>query len=142
MSTEGSVKAPPHLWVVGVLALLWYASGAVTIFMAQAGTLPDIEPDEAAYYAAQPFWFVAATDIALISAIGGSILLLLRNAKAARLFGLSLAAIVLTHAYDIAMGTSRSFANQGAMIVNLVIQALAVLMLLYALSMKKKGVLR
>ena len=61
-------KAPWHLWLVGVLALLWNGSGAYTIFMAQAGRL-SVSPDEAAYYAAQAAWFVVLTDAALVSAI-------------------------------------------------------------------------
>ncbi len=136
------MKAPWHLWVIGVAAVLWYVSGAYTIFMAQAGMLRGISPDESAYYAAQPFWFRAVTDVATLSAIVGSVLLLMRDGKAARAFVLSLAAILITHAYDIAMGSSRSFANQGAMVVNLIILVVAVLIMLYASSMKKKGVLR
>jgi len=142
MADETGAKAPWHLWVARVLALLWYLAGAVTIFMAQAGTLPDIKPDEAAYYAAQPFWFKALTDVATLAAVAGSALLLMRNAKAVRAFGLSLAAIVATQAYDYAMGTSRSFANTGALVVNCIILAIAVLVLLYAQAMRRKGVLR
>ena len=142
MNTEASAKAPWHLWAVGVLSLLWNAAGAVTIVMAQAGKLPGIKPDEAAYYAAQPMWFVAVTDVSLLAAISGSVLLLMRKGKAVRAFALSLVAILITHAYDIAMGTSRSFANQGAMAVNIIILVIAVLVLLYASAMKKQGVLR
>lgn len=142
MTEEASAKTPLHLWVIGVVALLWYVSGAYTIFMAQAGLLQGISPDEAAYYAAQPIWFKAVTDVATISAVVGSVLLLMRRQKAVRAFVLSLAAILVTHAYDFAMGTSRSFANQGAMIVNLIILTGAVLVMLYVSSMKRKGVLR
>jgi len=51
-------KAPWHLWLVAIVALLWNGAGAYTIMMAQAGRLYDLEPGEAAYYAAQPVWFV------------------------------------------------------------------------------------
>ena len=59
-------KAPWHLRVVALVALLWNAAGAYTIMMAQAGRLYDLEPGEAAYYAAQPVWFVVLTDVALV----------------------------------------------------------------------------
>lgn len=134
-------KAPWHLWVAGVAALLWYASGTYTIFMAQAGMLEGISAEEAAYYAAQPRWFVVVTHVALLSALAGSILLLLRNSKAVRAFALSLAAIVITQLYDLAMGTSRSLASSGALIVNGLILMLAVLVLLYVLRLRKEGVL-
>ena len=138
----GSPKAPWHLWPVGVLALLWNAAGAYTIMTAQAGRLAGVAPDEAAYYAAQPTWFVVVTDVALIAAIAAAAALLLRSRLAVPLFGISLAAIAVTAAYDLAAGTSRMYANQAALIVTIVIWLLAVLQLLYAMAMRKRGVLR
>ena len=138
----GSPKAPWHLWPVGVLALLWNAAGAYTIMTAQAGRLAGVAPDEAAYYAAQPTWFVVVTDVALIAAIAAAAALLLRTRLAVPLFGISLAAIAVTAAYDLAAGTSRMYANQAALIVTIVIWLLAVLQLLYAMAMRKRGVLR
>ena len=135
-------KAPWHLWVVGVLALLWYASGAFTIGMAQAGRLPDISADEAAYYAAQPLWFVLLTDVALLSAVAGAAALLLRRRAAVWLFVVSLVAIVATNIYDLASGTSRALANDGAMILTAVIAVTAVLMLVYARAMAKNDALK
>lgn len=142
MDGETNTKSHWPLRLIGVAALLWYASGTYTIFQAQAGRLEGISLDEAAYYAAQPGWFVAVTDIALFAGIAGSILLLMRNAKAVQLFVLSLVAIVVTHAYDLAMGTSRSFANAGALTVNFIILAIAVLLIWYSLKLKRQGVLR
>ena len=139
---EARPKAPWHLWPVGVLALLWNAAGAYTIMTAQAGRLAGVAPDEAAYYAAQPTWFVVVTDVALIAAIAAAAALLLRSRLAVPLFGISLAAIAVTAAYDLAAGTSRMYANQAALIVTIVIWLLAVLQLLYAMAMRKRGVLR
>ena len=138
----GSPKAPWHLWPVGVLALLWNAAGAYTIMTAQAGRLAGVAPDEAAYYAAQPTWFVVVTDVALIAAIAAAAALLLRSRLAVPLFGISLAAIAVTAAYDLAAGTSRMYANQAALIVTIVIWLLAALQLLYAVAMRKRGALR
>lgn len=142
MNNEAGPKAPWHLWAVGVVALLWYLSGAVTIFMAQADLLPNIPADERAYYAAQPFWFKAVTDIATIASVVGSVLLLMRSGKAVRAFALSLAAILVTHAYDLAMGTSRAFNNAATMIVTATILVGAILVLWYSSAMRAKGVLR
>src|SRR5262245_52702363 len=89
------LKTPWHLWVVGILTLLWNGSGAATIMLAQGGRLANIRPDEAAYYAAQPTWFVITTDIALVSAIAAGVALLRRSRTAAWLFGLSLALILV-----------------------------------------------
>lgn len=140
--TPATPKAPWHLWAVGLLAVLWNAAGAYTIMSAQTGTLEGISPDEAAYYLTQPAWFVALTDIALIAAITAGIALLLRSRFAASLFAISLVAIAVTAAYDLAMGTSRMYANAGALVVTILIWVLAALQLWYAMAMRRKGVLR
>jgi hypothetical protein len=135
-------KTPWHVWVVAILTLLWNGSGAYTIMMAQAGRLPNLNADEAAYYAAQPFWFVIATDIALLAALAAAAALLLRSRAAAWLFALSVVAIFVTNVYDLAAGTSRTLASRGALIVTVVIVVIAVLQLAYAWSMKKRAVLK
>jgi hypothetical protein len=134
-------KAPWHLWVVGILALLWNGAGAYTIMMAQAGRLPDVSADEAAYYAAQPLWFVIATDIALVAAIAAAVALLLRRRTAIWLFALSLIAIVVNNGYELAAGTSRVLVDRGALLVTLIIAVLAILQLVYAVAMKRRAVL-
>jgi hypothetical protein len=129
------------LWVVVVLALLWNGAGAYTIMMAQAGRLPDVSADEAAYYAAQPLWFVVATDIALVAAVAAGIALLLRSRSATWLFAISLIAVVITNVYELAAGTSRVLVDRGALVVTTIIVVLAILQLVYALAMKRRAVL-
>lgn len=134
-------KRPWHLWVVAILTLLWNGSGAITIALAQAGRLPNISADEAAYYAAQPTWLVIFTNIATWAPLAAGVALLMRSRAAVWLFGVSLAFIVVTNAYGFATGTSRALANQGALIVTIVIFVIAVLQLLYSRAMKRRGVL-
>jgi hypothetical protein len=134
-------KTPWHVWVVGILSLLWNGSGAYTIMLAQAGRLPNISADEAAYYAAQPLWFVISTDIALVAAIAAAIALLLRRQIAVWLFAISLIAIFVNNTYELATGTSRMLVDRGALVVTCIIAILAVLQLVYAMAMKKRAVL-
>ena len=134
-------KAPWHFWAVGIVSLLWYGSGAYVIVLAQRGMWPGMEPDEAAYYAAQPGWFAFLIDIALATSILGSLALLLRRIWALSLFGVSLVLILGNNAYDLAMGTSRAYADSAAMVVTVVIAIIAVLEVVYANAMAKRGVL-
>jgi hypothetical protein len=133
---------PWHVWLVAILALLWNGSGAYTIMMAQAGRLPTLSADEAAYDAAQPLLFVVVTEVALLAALAGAVALFLRSRAAVGLFALSLGAIVITNVYDLAAGTSRTLVSQGAMIVTIIIVVLAILQLAYAWTMTKGAVLR
>ena len=142
MGASAPAKAPWHLWVVGALSLLWNASGAWVIMSAQAGAPMDMDAREIAYYAAQAPWFVALTDVALIGAALGAVALLLRSRWAPRLYGLSIAAIVITAAYDISQGTALLLNDQGWLIKDCATSALAVAQLLYALVIGKRGVLR
>jgi len=135
-------RSPWHLWVVAILALLWNGAGAYTIMMAQAGRLSDLEPGEAAYYAAQPTWFVVVTDLALVASVVAAVALLARSRLAVWLFAVALGAIVVTNAYEVAAGTSRVLAGRGALIVTAIIIIIAILELTYARAMTKRGVLR
>lgn len=143
MSTPATprVGTPWHVWVVAALTLLWNGSGAVTIMLAQAGQLPGISADEAAYYAAQPLWFVISTNIATLAPVAAAIALLFRSQLASWLFAVSLALIVVNNAYDLVAGTSRTLVNQGAFIVTITIVVVATHQLIYALAMKRRGIL-
>lgn len=134
-------KAPWHLWVVGILSLLWDGSGAFTIVSAQHQAIV-LKPDEAAYYAAQAPWFVALVDIGLVTAILGGLALLMRKRPATWAFAISLVLILLGDVYELSMGTSRVYANNAAAFVTALIAVIAVLQLLYARAMAKQGVLR
>ena len=135
-------KTPWHLWAVAILTLLWNGSGAFTIMMAQAGRLPNIDANEAAYYAAQPPWFVITTGIALLSPVAAAIALLLRSRAALWLFAAGVVAIVANNVYDFAVGASLALVDRGWMILTAITVAIAVLQLLYARAMRQRGVLR
>ena len=142
MAAEAPARAPWHLWVVGALSLLWNASGAWVFVQAQSGAAMDMDATEIAYYAAQAMWFVTVTDVAFAAAILAAIALLLRSRWAVHLYGLSIAAIVVTSAYDIAQGTALLLQDQGWLILSCVTTCLAILQLVYAMVMRKRGVLR
>src|SRR5580765_1807980 len=142
MEKSHVMKSPWHLWAVGAVALLWNAAGAYSILLAQAGRLPNPEPDELAYYAAQPLWLVVVTDMALGAAIVGALGLLFRKRAAVWLYALSLCAIVIANSYELAAGTSRMLVNRTALIVTVIIVAIAIAELVYVSTMKVRGVLR
>ena len=144
MSTNPTPKrnVPWHFWVVAAVALLWNIAGAYTIMMAQAGRLSDLEPGEAAYYAAQPIWFVVLTDIALVGAIAAALALLWRKRTAVWLFAISLVAIFVTNAYEVAAERSRVLVSRAALIVTVLIVLIAIFELVYARAMERRAVLK
>ncbi len=133
-----ATKTPWHLWTVAILTLLWNGSGAYVILMAQRGLLPNLTPDEIAYYAAQPLWFQLTTDVALFAPIAGAIALLLRSKHAAWLFWVSTVTVCAQNLYDLVAGSSRALANTGAMVATSLIVILAILQLVYTLAQRKR----
>jgi hypothetical protein len=125
-------RSPWHLWVVAILTLVWNGGGAYTIMMAQAGRLTDVDANEAAYYAAQPLWFVIATGIALLLPLAAAVALLLRRRVATWLFALALIVLVVNNAYDIAAGTSLMLIDRGWRITTAIVVIIAVLQVWYA----------
>ena len=132
---------PWHLWVVGVLTLVWNGSGAVTIAMAQMGSRLDMDPHEVAYYANQPFWFVLATGAATALPVAAGVALLARSRAASWLFALALVVLGATNAYDVAAGTSLALVDTGWRGLTIVLVVVAVLQWTYAWRLQRRGVL-
>jgi len=141
------MKTPWHIWLIGVLSLLWNAGGAFDYVMAHFAAdsyLAQATPEQQAYYEGFPAWATAFWALGVWGAFAGSVLLLVRSRFAALAFGISLIGLLAN--------TSRLFSTMGADAVDLLGQgnlaftaALIVVALglwLYARSMARKGVLR
>ena len=60
---ELNTRAPRHLWIVGVLAVLWNAVGAFDYSASQLRLdfyMSEFTPDQLAYFYAFPAWAIAA----------------------------------------------------------------------------------
>ena len=135
-------RAPWHLWVVGVLSLLWNASGAYVFGQALSGAAMDMDATEIAYYADVPVWAMVLTGITFTTAILGAITLLLRSRWSPTLYLLSIAAILASTVADIARGSALLLQSQDWLVLAGVTTGLAVVQWLYAYAMGKRGALR
>ena len=100
---ELNTRTPRHLWIVGVLAVLWNAVGAFDYSASQLRVesyMSQFTPEQLAYFHGFPVWAIAAWAIAVWGALLGSLSLLLRKAWAVWLFGVSIVAMVLTGLYS------------------------------------------
>jgi hypothetical protein len=102
-------KVPWHLWLVGILALLWNRLGAMDYLMTQtqnARYMASFSEQQLAYFYAQPLWMVCAWAIAIWSSVLASVLLLLRKKMAAPIFLISWLGLVATcfHTYVLSNG--------------------------------------
>ncbi|WP_295218299.1 hypothetical protein [uncultured Brevundimonas sp.] len=144
-----TVKTPWHLWLVGVLSLLWNGFGAFDFiqttvrgeaYMRAAG----FDDTMVAYYEAMPGWMYVPWTLGVWGSVIGSVLLLLRRRWAVPAFGLSLLGALISLIYgkliDPPPPTPPELAAMSWMPI--VILLIAVLLFSYAFNMRKRGVLR
>lgn len=142
-----NVKAPWHLWLVGIIAVLFnfigvfdfvmvMAQGAA--YMAKAG----MSAAQIAHYEALPVWMVAVWAIGVWTAFIASVLLLLRRKLAFTIFVASLAAFLLHLVYTYVLTDGGAVMGQQMAITSAVIVTLLLFFSWYSRLMTRRGVLR
>lgn len=92
MNFYASKKLPVYFWVVGLIALLWYAYGVYNFLMqAFMNTNPptQISQTEHLLYDNLPLWYMTVFGFAVFSGFLGALLWLLRKRRAYILFIIS-----------------------------------------------------
>lgn len=138
-------KAPVHLWVVGVLALLWNAVGAFDYVATQLrleGYMSQFTQEQLDYFYGFPAWAVAAWAIAVWFALFGSIALLLRRRLAYLLFTISLVAMLASTVHSFVLSDGAAMMGSGGVVFSGLIVAIGILLVWYSKSMTTRGVLR
>lgn len=152
MNDVQASKAPVHLWIVGLLALLWNGFGCYDYLMTRMRNLdyfrsmaPDVDPNAMlAWVDAFPIYAQFGWGLGVWMGLIGSALLLIRNRWAVPALGLSLLGAILGLGYQIFMAPPPPPPmNEGAMaIMPWVIIAVAALLYYYAYRQRANGVLR
>ena len=143
-------RAPWHLWAVGGLSLLWNAFGALDYAMSQlrneaylgsaAQSMGISAAEMIAFIDSFPAWMHAFWALGVWGALIGSILLLMRSRYAVWSFAVSLLGLAVTQGYQATMPKPEW--AQSATLINMIIWAIAIALLIYAIVMRKRGVLR
>lgn len=143
-----TVKTPWHLWLVGVLSLLWNGFGAFDFIQTNTRGEAYMRAsgfDQAMidYFLATPTWMYVPWILGVWGAVIGSVLLLLRRRWAVHAFGLSLLGAVVNLIYGQVIDPPPLSAEMAAMkLMPFVIVGIAVFLAWYAWAMAKRGVLR
>ena len=145
--TDTSLETPWHLWLVGVIAVLFNAIGAFdyvmsmaqgSSYMASAG----MTPAQIAHYQEMPAWMIVVWTIGVWGAMLGAVLILLRNKRASLVFGVSLAAFLVSLFYTYVLTDGGEIMGGQMAITNVVITALLLFFMWYSWLMTKRSVLR
>jgi hypothetical protein len=136
---------PWHLWLIGVVALLWNSMGAFDYVMTQTRNeayLSGFTAEQLAYFYSFPAWVDAAWAIAVWGGVLGALLLLLRRRLAVWVFLVSLIAMVSTtfHNYILSNGMEM-MGDAFSLGFTAVIFLIALALFLYARAMQKRNIL-
>ena len=146
MATAAEARTPVHLWIVGLLGLLWNAMGCFDYLMTVTSNqtyLGKMPADTVAYMASLPKWLTAMWALGVWGGLAGSVLLLIRSRHSVLAFGLSLIGAVVGLGYQMVMTTQPASMKAGAMaVMPWLIILICAFLLWYSWSADKKGLLR
>lgn len=140
-------RTPWHLWVVGILALLWNSFGAYDFIMSvtqgetyfRASGMSQAMID---YFNAMPAWMYAPWIAGVWGAVLGTIALLLRKRWAVYLFAISLVGAAVSLVYGLFNPAPLDPAMGPMKFMPWLIVAIATFLWWYAGRMAARGVLR
>jgi hypothetical protein len=146
MATTAHGRTPAHLWIVGILALLWNGYACFEYLMtmtANAAFMSKVPADQVAYMNSLPSWLTAFWAIGVWGGLAGAILLLIRSRYSVWAFALSLIGAVVGLGYQMFAPTRPASMTSGAMaIMPWVIILVAAFLAWYSWTEQKKGDLR
>jgi hypothetical protein len=152
MATTAQARTPVHLWIVGILSLLWNCVGAYDYVMTRTHNMeylktamPGVDPKVGlAWVEGMPMIVQFGWGLGVWLALLGSILLLIRSRWAVWSFGLSLLGALISLGYQLVLAPPMPGATESPAMkaIPIFIIVIAVALFLYARAMEKRGVLR
>ena len=145
--TRALARTPWHLWLVGVIAVLFNAIGAFDFVMSRAQgadymASAGMTPAQIAHYQEMPVWMTVVWAVGVFGAFVASFLLLLRRKLALPVFVLSLAAFLINLLYTYVLTDGGAVMGQQMVITSAVITGLLVFFGWYSRFMAARHVLR
>ena len=138
-------RTPRHLWVIGVVSLMWNAMGAFDFVMTQTRNeayMSSFTPEQLSFFYGFPAWVVAAWAVGVWGGVLGSLLLLFRRRMAVWIFLASLAAIVITTFQNLVLSNGMAVVGDAFSLgFTAVIFVVALALFLYARAMLKRNIL-
>ena len=139
-------RTPMHLWIVGILATVWNAFGCFDYLMTQTRNedyLAHFTDPQRAYFDSFPVWMEAVWALGVWGGLAGSLLLLARSRYAVAAFAVSLAGLAASTVYQYVLTSPPPDMMTGVMLgMNIAIWIVAIALLIYAVKMRGRGVLR
>ncbi len=141
-STLSRTLTPWHLWLVGLVTLLFNAMGVTSYLLTEFGMLADagMTPDQIAFMDSYPTGAIAFWALGVWGAFAGSALLLLRSKWAVAAMVVGTIGLIGTTIYNYAMIDVPAAMQAPAL--DAAIWAVTLFLLFYTRRMAQAGVLR
>jgi hypothetical protein len=145
MNDNVTTKTPWHLWVVGILGLLWSSMGVMDFVMTQTkneaymGSFPE---EQLEFFYSFPMWVIICWAIAVFGELIGTLQILFRSKLAVPLFVVSLIGLIGTTIQNYGLSNGLEIMGVGPAIFTGVIFAVSIFLLVYSMRMSKANVLR
>jgi len=144
MSETQATTTPRHLWIVGIVALLWNLLGAMDYVMTKTKNdayMSQFTPEQLEFFYSFPVWLVAFWAIAVWGAVLGAVLLLMRKKLAMPVLLVSFLCMAVTAIHNYGFAGASDIVGGTGLFFSVVIFVVALALVLYARSMTRKGVL-
>lgn len=140
---DAPTKAPWHLWVVGILTLLFNSVGGFSYTMTRLGRLEQLGMSEAeiAFFESAPVWSNASWALGVWGAITGSVLILLRSRFAVHAVIVAIIGLLGSNYWQYGVATDVPESLQSPALT-VMIWVSTLFMLFYSTRMVRAGVLK
>ena len=142
MSDNTAHKAPTWFMVVAVILLVWNLLGVmaylinVTMSPEALAALPEAQRQ---LYENTPTWAMAAFAVAVNGGVLGCVLLLLKKNLAGLVLQLSLAGVLVQMFHSFFVSNSFEVLGPGGLVMPIMVMVIAVFLVWFAASAKKRG---
>lgn len=144
IGTGARPKAPMHLWIVGVLALLWNFMGAFDYLATQLkleSYMSSFSEEQLEYFYGIPAWAVSGWAIAVWIGLVGTVGLLLRRKWSVMAFIVSLAGMALSSIYTLFLSNGLEIMGGTGTVMTVLIWVISIFLVWYSKQQVKAGVL-
>ncbi len=142
---KNAQSTPWHLWVVGVVSLLWNAGGVTSYTMTHLGMLESMgmPAQQISYYSSFPAWATAVWALGVWGCFFGSVALLLRSRFATALFAISIVGLIGTTIFQWGISDlPADLKTTGHMLFAAAIWLITITLFFYSKIQRSKNVLR
>ncbi len=144
MTETQAARTPRHLWIVGIVALVWNLVGALDYIMTQTRNeayMGQFTPEQLEFFYGFPAWLVAFWALAVWGGVLATVLLLMRRKLAVPVFVVSLLCMVVTAIHNYGFAGGIDIVGATGFFFSIVIFAVSLGLIIYARRMAGKGVL-